>query len=624
MNKLLIIIFAFAFIFYSQEMFAQTEFSTISKKGTYISARDDSVKTKTQIFNNPTFEIKHTKVVNDQCVDAIQLYCGDTISGNTSAATFDSTAINCLTSYDTPGIWYYIVGNGDFYIIDVCSHFTFDTKILVYSGDCQNLQCVSGNDDYCGIGSRVSFQSDMNTIYYVLVTGHSGASGSFDLSLHCSLSCIFEPHVEIISDETSASLFLSQIGNFQYFEVEVTEENLPYTGTPNITATTSTINIDSLQANSFYKLRLRTICDSTYTSWSKSHYFSTFCLQEDHLSFTYQNGHLSAKMNSVFSILADDIFIDSNQCLSLVKLQVSYLSKQFDSLSLAIFSNGINNKPDTLVYYESNCMLSTIQFGTYDDMQLRKILITPSSPITLCGGQSGAKYWVSTWLHSSNTAFWILNFQNLEGSHPVGIDSSSVNIYGNTWSNRDWAIFNLSISYHFMDEETPQIECASDTTILIDGSLNGIIFNYNPPVFSDNCHAFLSQTSGLPSGSFFPIGTTINEFKVEDKWGNFSTCYFRVIVADSSQLQVNSYDNKKNLPFLYPNPNSNGIFHLQDNFETPFNIQVFSIQAQLVYEEIILFDRLPNYINLTHLQNGVYIVKMAHEDQCHYQQIIIQ
>lgn len=43
----------------------------------------------------------------------------------------------------------------------------------------------------------------------------------------------------------------------------------------------------------------------------------------------------------------------------------------------------------------------------------------------------------------------------------------------------------------------------------------------------------LTQTAGLPSGSVFPVGTTINSFTARDAVGNTSTCSFSVTVTDS-------------------------------------------------------------------------------------------
>jgi hypothetical protein len=43
----------------------------------------------------------------------------------------------------------------------------------------------------------------------------------------------------------------------------------------------------------------------------------------------------------------------------------------------------------------------------------------------------------------------------------------------------------------------------------------------------------ITQTSGLPSGSIFPVGTTTNTFEVTDSSGNTATCSFDVIVTDT-------------------------------------------------------------------------------------------
>jgi hypothetical protein len=40
------------------------------------------------------------------------------------------------------------------------------------------------------------------------------------------------------------------------------------------------------------------------------------------------------------------------------------------------------------------------------------------------------------------------------------------------------------------------------------------------------------QTAGLPSGSTFPVGTTVNTFTATDAGGNTSTCSFNVTVLD--------------------------------------------------------------------------------------------
>jgi hypothetical protein len=74
--------------------------------------------------------------------------------------------------------------------------------------------------------------------------------------------------------------------------------------------------------------------------------------------------------------------------------------------------------------------------------------------------------------------------------------------------------------------------CPGDI-VVSPSSLQGTIINYPMPEVSSNCLPFsLQQTSGLASGSVFPIGTTANIFKATDGSGNYATCSFKVTVTD--------------------------------------------------------------------------------------------
>ena len=53
----------------------------------------------------------------------------------------------------------------------------------VWTGPCDALQCVAGNDDRCGTQSEVSWDSNSLTDYIVYVHGFRGASGNFMLDL---------------------------------------------------------------------------------------------------------------------------------------------------------------------------------------------------------------------------------------------------------------------------------------------------------------------------------------------------------------------------------------------------------------------------------------------------------
>ena len=134
--------------------------------------------------------------VNDDPCGAIALECGVPVFGNTDTATDDTAAApDCDTPTSANGIWYIYEDTSGLVtdiLLSTCSASTdYDTKISVYTGDCNSLPltCVAGNDDSpncSNFQSEVEFQSDGNTTYYILVHGFGGATGNFELTMTCT------------------------------------------------------------------------------------------------------------------------------------------------------------------------------------------------------------------------------------------------------------------------------------------------------------------------------------------------------------------------------------------------------------------------------------------------------
>ncbi|CAM3426128.1 T9SS-dependent choice-of-anchor J family protein [Aequorivita lipolytica] len=125
---------------------------------------------------------------NDECSGAIAVSCGDSVTGTTVGATVD-TAPTCGTPITSPGVWYSLNDDsglpGDI-TVSLCNGTNFDSKISVYSGTCSALVCVDGNDDACGLQSEVTFASNGNTQYYILIHSFGGATGNFTLDVTCT------------------------------------------------------------------------------------------------------------------------------------------------------------------------------------------------------------------------------------------------------------------------------------------------------------------------------------------------------------------------------------------------------------------------------------------------------
>ncbi|MBN8697821.1 MAG: T9SS type A sorting domain-containing protein [Bacteroidetes bacterium] len=129
---------------------------------------------------------------NDACSGAVAVTCGSTTNGSTTTATTtgDPTSL-CGTTPGAPGVWYAYTPtageNGATVTASLCGS-SYDTKINVYTGTCGSLVCNTGNDDYCGLSSQVSFVVTTGTTYYILVNGYSSTStGNFTLALTCNV-----------------------------------------------------------------------------------------------------------------------------------------------------------------------------------------------------------------------------------------------------------------------------------------------------------------------------------------------------------------------------------------------------------------------------------------------------
>lgn len=115
---------------------------------------------------------------------AQELTCGQTITGSTVGLEPVVYAA-CGTSDGTGGaIWYRVKEASGSTTISTCGGITnYDSKIRVYRADTDD--CVTGNDDSCGLQSTVNFLADPSVEYNVLVHGYSGSEGSFTLSITC-------------------------------------------------------------------------------------------------------------------------------------------------------------------------------------------------------------------------------------------------------------------------------------------------------------------------------------------------------------------------------------------------------------------------------------------------------
>jgi hypothetical protein len=83
-------------------------------------------------------------------------------------------------------------------------------------------------------------------------------------------------------------------------------------------------------------------------------------------------------------------------------------------------------------------------------------------------------------------------------------------------------------------KSTIDVMCAPDVAKVNEPGKCGAVINYEAPkIYGDN--AVLRQTHGLSSGTFFPVGTTVNTYKGEDGMHYSKDCSFNVKVSDTEK-----------------------------------------------------------------------------------------
>ncbi len=102
--------------------------------------------------------------------------------------------------------------------------------------------------------------------------------------------------------------------------------------------------------------------------------------------------------------------------------------------------------------------------------------------------------------------------------------------------NTSTCVFDVTIE----DLEDPSISCPPNVTAFNDQGECGAVVTYADPTVSDNCTTIIPElVAGLPSGSVFPVGTTVVTYDALDDYENSDECSFNVTVIDSTPPELN-------------------------------------------------------------------------------------
>jgi hypothetical protein len=147
----------------------------------------------TSSSRSSSFHVERISPAGDLCSEAQAVAIPSQNSGSTANATLDVAPICADTVAPTaPGVWYKVVGTGTLLTASTCNTTTnYDTKLTIYSGSCDNLVCVAGNDDAagCNLRSTVSWCGQAGVTYYILVHGYSTFTGNYRLDISSGDPC---------------------------------------------------------------------------------------------------------------------------------------------------------------------------------------------------------------------------------------------------------------------------------------------------------------------------------------------------------------------------------------------------------------------------------------------------
>lgn len=133
------------------------------------------------------------------------------------------------------------------------------------------------------------------------------------------------------------------------------------------------------------------------------------------------------------------------------------------------------------------------------------------------------------------------NLSNFVGDNPVGTWTLRA---GDNGVSDPMCIDSYSITVTASDQTSPQISCPQNFNAIADPGQCAAIISYTVPTGTDNCvGATTARTSGLGSGSSFPVGTTTESYTVTDAVGLTASCTFVVTVVDNQNPTISCPSN---------------------------------------------------------------------------------
>jgi gliding motility-associated-like protein len=138
---------------------------------------------------------------------------------------------------------------------------------------------------------------------------------------------------------------------------------------------------------------------------------------------------------------------------------------------------------------------------------------------------------------------------------PSASDNCEIQSFTSTHNSGDFfPVGTTTVTYTLADTSGNVVTCSFDVVVTDNenpvittcpddiATCDSLVF-FSMPTAADNCGSVtITQTQGLTSGSIFPVGTNLQEFEIEDQYGNISVCSFNVTIHPTASLSVSTTD----------------------------------------------------------------------------------
>ena len=580
---------------------------------------------------------------NDLCANAIDIFCGDALTGTTIEATEvdEPTNICGVSNNGSSGVWYSFTGTGDIVTVSLCGS-DFDTQLQVFEGNCNNQVCIGGNDDACGLQSEFLFTSDVSTDYLFYINGFGAETGNFNIQLTCInpfdtiiVNSINDPETQLTAEELIEQVLINP---FVCGDVDITVTNIAEnpegvsdiaqrswgyfnSGDTNFPISEGIILSSGFAQSAEGPNDTGGISDSAQ-GWSGDidlqaildNQLGTTVATNNATVFEFEFASNLTQVTFDF-VFASEEYEDQFECTDNFRDGFAFLIKgpgisddsgtPFGGTNIAVI-NGSNNVPVSTVSIHSDtfmCGDEVAGVNFFPDLYLSNVGANTDNFPTQFDGLTMALTTATLSLMPNETYTAKLVIADRGDSS----FDSAVFLAGGS--------FDIGTTAPGADSELPVVTCPGDQTVEVLKNTPFLLPDYvgeGIVVSTDNCGLFTTVQTPAP-GTEIGAGTETIEFEAIDQGGNSQFCSFILQVDEILSTDEFELNNQIN---LFPNPAKN-----YTSIESPFaieNVVIYSISGRIV-------DQIKsNSLNIQDLSSGVYFVEIATEEGTVVKQLIVK